>query len=104
MFKLQPNPTFKMEVKIPVHGADPQPITIVVNHMSMPDFEAHMKSEKTKAMTDLQFIGEIVKDWEGVDVAYSRDALAMLLDNYASAGRRIIERYVEEVTQAGIKN
>jgi len=105
MFKLQPNPTFWAPVSIPVPHADNEAvIEIEFNHKTKVDLDAYLKLTAQPETKDPDSIGEIVKDWKGLDVDFNTDHLNTLLNNYPSAGRAILRAYIVALTEGRKKN
>ena len=108
MFALQPNPTFKSEITIPVPGGGEGKITFEFRHKSRPAlktfFDGFAEVEGQPAKEDIDALGEIVAGWEGVDGEYSREALAQLLDNYPRAAASILAGYSSAMFEAKEKN
>lgn len=103
MFKLNPAPTFKAKVSIPIPGqAKPADIDVEFKHLS-----AAQRAEvfgNLDAKTKLEFVSELVVGWSGVDQAFSAKALEALLDNYPAATTAIIEAFNREFFGARAKN
>lgn len=95
MLKLQPDPTFKAKVGIPVPGGAAAEIEIECKHLMKDALEP-----KLKELTDDQFAAEVVVGWSGVDEAFSADALSYLLNRYSGAAREIVLAYLRELTGA----
>ena len=103
MLKLQPNPTFKTKVSISVAGeARNQDIEVEFKYLS----KSKIKScfEEIAGKTDSDALFDIVVGWSGVEVAYSKDALAELIDNYPSAAADMFEAFRRELLEAKRKN
>jgi hypothetical protein len=106
MFKLQPNPTFKSSVLIPIPGGKDGKITVIFKHKgrkALQEFFASLTDEKN-TRTDVEALAELIADWEGVDVKYSEEALEQLLDAYPSAAMAMFDAYRAAVLDARVKN
>jgi hypothetical protein len=102
-FKLQPNPTFKALVSLSVPGAaEPSQIEVEFRHLGKKAAEVYFREAAAKP--DVQGIGGLIVGWEGVDAPYSTEALAQLLENYATAGIEIVDAYRRELFEAKLKN
>lgn len=99
MLKLQPNPTFKAKVGIPVPGqkADAQ-VEFEFRYMTREDWEQLIQSREK--MTDDEAAAEVVVGWSGVDEAFSPDAMAKMLKFFPTAGTAIAEVYLRELFKA----
>jgi hypothetical protein len=94
MLKLQPNPTFKAKVGIPVPGEDKRPIvTFMFNHMSKAEFDKF----DPKGENDVQTLMRICAGWEGVDADFSQENLSKLCDAYPGSAFTIAEAYAKEL-------
>lgn len=105
MFKLNPNPTFKAKVGIPIAGEE-QPAVIVCEfkHMSREAYAAFISDVQANTPSDVDALMQILAGWEGPDEAFSRDAVAMLVGNYHGAAAAISEAFSAELTKARAKN
>jgi len=95
MLKLQPDPTFRAKVGIPVPGGATTEIEVECKHLTKDVLEP-----KLKELTDDQFAAEVVVGWSGVDEAFSAEGLAFLLNRYSGAAREIVLAYLRELTGA----
>lgn len=108
MFALQPKPTFKYDVVIPIVGGLEGKIKFEFRHKGRNDlkafFDSFTESEGKPAREDIDAIDEIVAGWEGVDEKYSREALATLIDNYPRAASAILTAYSAAIFEEKQKN
>lgn len=94
MLKLQPNPTFKAKVGIPVPGEETRPIvTFVFKHMSKADFDKFNPAGEK----DVETLMRICAGWEGVDAEFSAETLGRLCDVYPGSAFAIAEAYAKEL-------
>lgn len=134
MLKLNPNPTFKCQVKFNTPEGE-QSITLLCRHMTVEDhdlwwagavaryiahkqaLEAHAKALDALApdapipeapkmeKTGLDEIMDVVAGWEEVDAEFSREAMATILSNYHDlTTKRICEAWSAGLTQHREKN
>lgn len=106
MFKLQPNPTFKVDVTIPVPGGKDGKLTIEFKHKgkkALKEFFDSLTSEDNQR-SDVDLLSDLIAGWSGVDEKFSAEALEQLLDNYPSAVMALFEAYRTEVLEARVKN
>jgi len=105
MLKLQPNPTFRAEVGIPVPG-QPEPVKIwcVFAHMDRDEFRAFAAPEASASRSDAQSLQRILRGWEGVDAPFSEEAVAKLCQQYHGAAFAISSVFVQELTKARLGN
>lgn len=106
MFALNPNPTFKFDVSIPMPGGKVGKITFVFKHKGRKDLKAFFDSlsNTEKVREDHEALLDLVESWEGVDEKFSPEALEKLLDNYPGAARVIFEAYSSAIFEAREKN
>lgn len=94
MFKLQPNPTFKTRIEIPVPGQKKaESVEFEFRHFTVSAWE---KIGAEKTMRDA-LIEDIVVGWNGPDEAYSQEAIAVLFDNYPAATGAVFEGFITEL-------
>jgi len=106
MFKLNPNPTFKAQVLIPVPGGADGKITVLFKHKgrkALQEFFASLTDE-ANTRTDVDALGELIADWEGVDAKYTAENLEQLLDAYPSAAMALFDAYRNTAMAAVAKN
>ena len=106
MFKLQPNPTFKVDVTIPVPGGKDGKLSIEFKHKSkkaLKEFFDSLTSEENQR-TDVEALSDLVAGWSGMDEKFSAENLELFLDNYPSAAMALFEAYRAEVLEARAKN
>jgi hypothetical protein len=105
MFKLQPNPTFKSEVEIPVAGAEPSSITLVFKHKGKKDLKAFIDSLTGETpKDDIDMLFDIIAGWEGVDAEFNKSNLELLIDNYPQAAINIFMTYQQTLLEGRAKN
>lgn len=103
MFKLQPNPTFKAKVPITIPGqAAPALVVMEFKHYTRDGVKGYF--ENLPGKHDAEVLADIVVGWTDVEEAFSREALARLLDNYPSAATAIFETFRNELFKAREKN
>lgn len=103
--RLQPNPTFRAKVGIPVPGQEkPEEIVCVFAHMTRDEFAAFASPEAAVGRTDAESLARIMRGWDGVDAEFSADALALLCQQYHGAAYAISTAFVAELTKARLGN
>lgn len=95
-FKLQPEPTFKAKVDIPVHGGDAVAVEFEFKHKTRDQVAELFKDTKR---SDVDTILEVLAGWE-LDDPFGKESVELLVQNYAGAASAIVARYVEELIQA----
>lgn len=108
MFSLQPKPTFKSEVLIPVPGGSTAKVKFVLKHKSRSAlkefFNSLTSTEGGESRPDHEALMELVDGWEGVDQPFSQENLETLVDNYPGAARAIFDAYNSALFEAREKN
>ena len=99
-FTLQPNPTFKANVKIPRAGDEDGELTFTFKHMPLDELS---DLEKLDDKTALDFLVEITTAWALPD-EFTRENLEVLLNNYPGALTAITETYYRELLGNREKN
>lgn len=103
--RLNPEPTFRAKVGIPVPGQEQaEQIVCVFKHMTRDEYADFSSPAKADARSDLDSLCALLVGWEGVDAPYSRDALATVLQSYHGAAHAIATAYVTELTKARLGN
>lgn len=107
MLKLQPAPTFKARVGIPVPGQDKTvQVMCTFAHMTRDEYAAFSIGEGAAARSDVDSIMAILRGWDeaDIDAAFSREAVALLIQQYHGAAFAIAEAYAIELKGARAKN
>jgi hypothetical protein len=109
MFKLEPNPTFALKVSLHLPGIDaPATLELTARHLGRTALRLWL--DKASSTADADFLAEVISGWSGVfgnadeAIAYSRDALAQLLESFPSAGPAIVRAYLTELSEGRQKN
>lgn len=110
MFKIVAAPTFTASVPLARPG-EPQtvPVVFTFRHKGKRALADYLDRGRASA-DDQSYLDEVIEAWQGVadaegkPLAYSRDALSVLLDNFPAAGAQIVAAYVRELTNARLGN
>ncbi len=104
MFKLQPNPTFKAPVFIPIPGDKAESVLFTFKHKTRSQLDALVKAmaEGNTQIDDV--IKEIVVEWTYPGVDYSADALDQCLDMFPGSALAIFSAFREALIEARRKN
>lgn len=97
-FKLNPEPTFRATVDIPVAGADDTPLEVEFRHKKKDDLKAFFVSFADRS--DAECLLDIVVTWHNCEAPFNAEALETLLQNYPAAGKAILAKYSQEATGA----
>lgn len=98
---LDANPTFPAKVAIPVAGGAPVDVAFTFKHRTRDALNDFLTTADKR--TDVETLLGIVEGWE-LDDALNADNMLRLTQSYLGAARAIIEKYIEEMTQAKAKN
>lgn len=98
---LNPAPSFSAEVSIPLHGGGEAPVKMTFKHRTKTEMEDWRKSIGDKS--DPVVILEMVTGWE-LDDELNLENVERLTENYAGSAMAILKKYVDEITQARLKN
>ena len=101
MLSINADPTFDMEVKIPVPGKGCHPVNFTFKHLKKSDFEKLVDQSKEEA--DEKIVSKLVKDWDFQE-EYTQSNLKKMLDSYPSAAYAIFESYIAEYARVREKN
>lgn len=99
--KLQPNPTFKASVGIPVAGGDPVSVEFTFRHRSRDDLQAFIDGSPKRS--DVENIMDMATAWELSD-AFTAESVQLLVQNYISAPLAIFQSYLDELVKARTGN
>lgn len=107
MFTLQPKPTFKASVTIPVPGGSDGKINFIFKHKGKKELQAYFNSlgaTEGEAKTDVEALLELVEGWEGVSEKFSAENLELLLDAYPGSALAMYDTYRKELLEGRAKN
>lgn len=105
-FILQPKPTFKSEVSIPVPGGKEGTIKFEFKHKGRKELRVFIESlgKEDAQRDDAEALMDIVAGWEGVDEKFSKEALETLVDAYPGAASAIFTAYHRALLEGRAKN
>lgn len=99
--KLNPEPTFKAKVGIPVPGSRPAEVLFTFKHRTRDEVIAWV--EGSRDATDVDSVLDVVVGWELED-EFNRENVERLCNNYPGSGLVIISAYLDELRGARVKN
>ena len=103
MFKRQPNPSFKVDVEITKPGQKiPDVIEFEFKQFTRKKYFEFFEEQAGKQ--DVETLPLLVLGWSKIDVPYSAEELACLLDDYPSAAQAIFQKFRDEHFEARRKN
>lgn len=100
-FKLDPNPTFKAKVAIPVPGGKAEPVEFEFRYFTKDEYIELFSAKPVPSDHDL--IMRIVAGWE-LDDEFNSDNVGKLLSNYQRAAGAIVTKFAEELGPAKLGN
>lgn len=107
---LNPAPTFKATVHIPVAGGEPVPVVMSFKYrtrraldefLKKRDADAQLPDDDPAKPSEAQLVMDCVEGWE-VDDAFTLSVVEHLLDTHHAAGFAILGTYLQTL-QAGRK-
>lgn len=102
IFKINPDPTFRVLVGIPVAGRKSMPLDIEFRHKTRDELKEYSDGFSTKS--EIENLMDIVAGWRNCDAKFDQAALELLLQNYSQASNAIIAAYTKAVTGQDISD
>ena len=102
-FKLNPEPTFKASVRIPVPGGESEPVEFTFKHRTTTQIKSFFLEECKGSKSDVDVVKLMVVGW-GLDDAFNDENLGRLIDNYPGSRRAITDAYFDELTKGRLGN
>lgn len=93
-FKLDPNPTFKANVGIPVPGEEPAQIPFEFKYYAEDEWDAYLKEHPGINIRDTLF--DIVLSWEIDGEPFSRESLIKMFNKYPGSVNAIWQKFNDE--------
>ena len=100
-FSLDPNPTFRFVVAIPVPGEKVSDVVFIGRHKPRKDLDELFK--RNKSLSDVDLILEIACGWELED-PFDRENVTRMVENYMGSTGAIFQTYIKELTGQREKN
>lgn len=100
-FKLDPDPTFKAIVPIPVHGKGVTNVEFIFKHRTSEEFDKFIEELRNKK--DPEVALEIACGWELAD-PFDTASIEKMFRNYMGSAKALIETYIKELTAARLGN
>jgi hypothetical protein len=101
MFKLDPDPTFKLTVEITRPGGSTRPLELEFKWLERQAFIDYCKTSGD--MGDIAFFSGLIAGWDA-DAPFDAAALEKLFKLYPKAAREIFVAYRDELLGAEEKN
>ena len=102
LFKLNPEPTFRVTVAIPVAGGEPMDLDIEFRHKTRDESRSWFASFAGRSEADCLL--DVIAGWHNCETAFGKESLETLLQNYAQSGSAILAAYAKEITGARLGN
>lgn len=103
--KLNPAPTFRAKVGIPVPGQEqPEQIVCIFRHMTREEYQRFSSPDELAKRSEVDTLMALMAGWEEVDEAFSRDAVARMVQAYHGAPFVIAAAFAAELTKARLGN
>lgn len=96
VFKLIPDPTFKAQVQIPVHGGQTAPVEFTFKHRTREQLDEFFKSVGDRSVEES--ILDAAVSWS-LDDEFTAENIKLLCDNYMGAASAIASAYTKELLQ-----
>lgn len=102
--KLNPNPTFKHTINIPIPGeATPGQIEFTFKAMSLDDYLAFFDDAAKNSKPDTDVLAEIALGWN-LDEPFNKENLEKLKQNYIGSLDIVLQGYIRELGKARLGN
>lgn len=95
-FKLIPDPTFKAQVQIPVHGGQTVPVEFTFKHRTRDQLDEFFKGVGERSVEDS--ILDAAVGWS-LDDEFTAENIKLLCENYMGAPAAIASTYTKELMQ-----
>jgi hypothetical protein len=99
--KLQANPFFAAPVAISVPGAADVKVEFTFKHRTRDELDSFLKTAGD--LKDADLILAVATGWE-LDDPYTKENIALLVQNYISSPKAVFSAYLEELVKAREKN
>ena len=104
MLKITPDPKFTADVLITVPGvAEPVGVAMTFKYRSRKEMLAFLEEEKEKQLPET-LCNDVVLGWSGFDAEFSKENLALFLENYPAAPLEIWTEYNKQLYGSRVKN
>lgn len=100
-FVLDPAPTFKAVVDIPLHGGETAPVIFEFKHRTRDELEEFSKGVGERSVEDT--VLDAAVGWE-LDDPFNKESVAKLCANYMGAPNAIATTYYRELYQRRLGN
>ncbi|KNE25249.1 phage tail assembly chaperone [Achromobacter spanius] len=101
-FTLNPAPTFKKKVPLPVPGAGFEEVEFTFKHRIKEEFKEFVESLAERS-DDVQILLDIACGWELED-AFNQENIDRMVEGYVGSARAVLGTYIEELSKARLGN
>lgn len=101
MLKLQPNPTFRAKVGIPLPGGETSTVELEFRHM---DRDALKSFLAEKARPDEDTLMAILTGWSEIDAPFNAESVKTLCKQYLAFARVVSQAWVDELSAHRLGN
>lgn len=98
---LNPSPTFKAKVAIPVHGGAPVDVEFTFKHRSREAYRDFLEALPNRE--DVDVVLDVAAGWD-LDDPFDADSVAKMTENYIGSARAVLNTYMVELTGGRAKN
>ncbi|AZS78593.1 hypothetical protein ELS24_09145 [Achromobacter spanius] len=100
-FTLNPAPTFKRKVGLPVPGNGFVDVEFTFKHRTKEEFKDFL--EKLEGREDVEILLDVVCGWE-LDDAFDAGNIERMVEGYVGSARAVVGAYIDELSKARLGN
>lgn len=97
-FTLNPKPTFKKKVPLPVPGDGFESVEFTFKHRSRDEYREFLDGLKDRT-DDVELLMDIASGWELED-AFDAENIGRLVQGYVGSARAVLGTYIDELSKA----
>jgi hypothetical protein len=99
--KLNPEPTFKATIRIPVPGGESEPVEFTFKHRTLTQLKAF--GDEIRGKDNAEAVMLLVAGWS-LDDAFNLENVQRLVENYPRASAAIVDGYYNELVKGRLGN
>lgn len=100
-FQLDPAPTFKATVQIPIHGGNTAPVVFEFKHVTKDEYNAMFSGDNV--LPDVELVMKMCAGWD-LDDEFNAASVEKLRQNYQQSMGAIVRAFVNEIGPARLGN
>lgn len=100
-FTLNPAPTFKAKVAVPVPGSASADVEFIFKHRTRDELREFI--DALSGRDDVDVVMSIASGWD-LDDAFDTESIGKLTQNYIGSARVVIDTYLSELSGARLGN